>query len=82
MKNTNGEKMDKIRKLVIKIFKDGEMLSLTIEIKTNLKNVGFLGVTSNFKKGSYSPYKKPNDKMIYINTLSDHTLTLIKHFRQ
>lgn len=71
--------MDKIRKLVIKTFKDGEMLSLTIEIKTNLKKVSFFDVTSNFKKGTYSPCKKPNNKKIYINTLSDHTPPLIKH---
>ena len=60
----NGEKTDKIRKLVIKTFKD---LGIKIEIKTNLKFVAFLDVTLNFTEVTYSPYKKPNDKMMYIS---------------
>ena len=58
--------MNKIRKLIIKIFKD---VGFKIKIKTDLKIVDFLDITLNLNKGTYSPYKKPNDKILYINTL-------------
>ena len=68
--------MVKIRKVVIKTFKD---VGFKIEIKTNLKIVDFLDVTLNLNKGTYNPYKKSNDKILYINTLSNHPLQIIKH---
>ena len=61
--------MDKIRKLVLKILKD---VGFQIKVKTNLKVVDFSDVALNLSKGTYSPYKKPNDKILYINTLSNH----------
>ena len=57
--------MDKIRKLVIKTFKD---FGFKIEIKTNLKIAEFLDVTLNLNKGTYSPFKKPKIKH-YISIL-------------
>ena len=71
----NGQKTDKIRKQVIKLFKDAGFL---LEIETKLKQVDFLDVTLNLNTGLYLPYKKPNDKLLYINTSSNHHPQVIK----
>ena len=39
-----------------------------IEIKTNLHIVDFLDVTFNLLDGTYKPYKKQNDQILYVNT--------------
>ena len=68
--------MDRIRKNVIKIFKE---VGFKIKIKTNLKIVDFLDATFNLKNGTYRPYKKPNDPLLYVNTSSNHPPQVIKH---
>ena len=45
-------------------------VGLQLEIKTNLKKESFLEVTFNLITGLYTPYKKPNDNLLYINPLS------------
>ena len=52
--------MDKI----IKIFKD---IGFSIDIQTNLKEADFFEVTLNLQNGTYRPYKKVNDKLLYIH---------------
>ena len=69
LRNTTGPKMDRIRKDVIKTFKD---VGFKIDIKTNLKVVDFLDATFILSNGTYKPYKKPNDIVLYINTSSNH----------
>ena len=76
LKSNNGQKMDKIRKLIINSFKD---IGCKIEINTNLKTIDFLDVSLNLSKGAYSPFKKPNDKILFSNTLSNQTPQVIKH---
>ena len=49
MRNENGQKTDRIRKEVIKIFKQ---IGFKIEIKTNLKVVDFLDITFNLSNGT------------------------------
>ena len=68
--------MNKIRKLVMKSFKD---VGFKIKFKFFKKILDFLNVTLNLNKGKYSSYKKTNDKILYINTLSNHPLQIIKH---
>ena len=75
LRNTNAWGIDKIRKIIIKLFKD---VGFQLEIKTNLKQVAFLDVTFNLITGLYTPYKKPNDNLLYINTSSDHPPQVIK----
>ena len=65
LRNMNARGIDKIRKIIIKMFKD---VGFQLEIKTNLKQVEFLDITLNLITGSYAPYKKPNDNLLYINT--------------
>ena len=55
MRNKNGQKTDRIRKQVIKIFKE---IGFKIAIKTNLKVVDFLDITFNLSNGTYKPYRK------------------------
>ena len=68
--------MDRIRKNVIKIFKE---IGFKIEIKANLKIVDFLHVTFNITNRTYRAYKKPNGLLLYVNTSSNHPPRLIKH---
>ena len=45
---------------------------MKIEIVTNLTEVDFLDVTFRLENNTYRPYKKPNDKLIYIDVSSNH----------
>ena len=72
---TSKQKTDRIRKDIIEIFKNA---GFKIEIKTNLHIVDFLDVTFNLLDGTYKPYKKPNDQLLYVNTSSNHPPQIIK----
>ena len=65
----DGPNMDRKRKDIIRIFKN-EGLSVTCEI--NLKTVKFLDVCFNLENNSYKPYHKPNSKVQYVSTGSNH----------
>ena len=76
LRNKNGHEMDKIRKEIIQIFK---AIGFQIDININLKIIDFLDVTFNLSENSYKPYKKPNSKLLYINTESNHPPEVLKH---
>ena len=57
LRNVNGQKMDRVRKNVIKIFKQ---VGFKIEIQTHLTIVNFSDVTFNLANGTYRPCKKAN----------------------
>ena len=75
LRNVNGQQTDKQRKNIIKIFKS---IGFKIEIITNLTEVNFLDVTFNLLNGTYRPYKKPNDNLIYVHTSSNHPPQVLK----
>ena len=75
LRNVNGQKMDRVRKNVIKIFKE---VGFKIEIQTHLKIVNFLDVTFNLPNGTYRPYKKANESLLYISTSTTHPPQVIK----
>ena len=56
LRNVNGQQIDRMRKNIIKIFKD---IGFAIDVETNLKIVDFLDITFNLNNGTYKPYKKP-----------------------
>ena len=58
VENANGPMMDRIRKDIIKTFKEE---NLTITIDTNLSVTEFLDVSFDLVSGKYFPYRKPND---------------------
>ena len=66
----NGQQMYKKRKTIIKIF--------NIDIQINLKEVDFLDVALNLQNYTYSPYKKANDKLLYIHSSSNLPPQIIK----
>ena len=74
--NLPGSQADRIRKDVMRIF---EELGLRITIQTNLKVADFLDVTLNLNSESYYPYRKPNDRPVYIHTQSNHPPNIIKN---
>ena len=49
-----------------------------MEGKTNLHIVYFLDVTFNLLDGTYKPYKKLNNQLLYVNTSSNHPPQIIK----
>ena len=75
LRNRSKRQIDIVRKNIIKTFKD---IGFDIEIETNLKQVNFLDITFNLDNGIYKPYKKPNDKLAYINVSSNHPPQVIK----
>ena len=49
-----------------------ENIHFKIEIVTNPTEVDFLDVTFNLENNTYRPYRKLNDKLIYIDVSSNH----------
>ena len=74
--DTPGSKADRIRKDLIKLFAE---MGLKITIQTNLKVADFLDVTLNLSTRSFYPFRKPNDRPIYIHKLSNHPPNIIKN---
>ena len=56
-------------KNIIGVFKDYDFI---LEIESNLKEVDFVDVLLNLQNGTYHPYKKPSDRLLYIHSLSNH----------
>ena len=65
-KKVKGRNADKIRKELIKIYKNA---GLNTTVDTNVKIINSLDVTLNLNKQIVRPYKKPNDEPQYINKL-------------
>ena len=74
LRELNEQQTGKIRKN-IKVFKT---IGFQIKIETNLHEVNFLDITFNFRSGTYRPNKKPNDKLLYVHTLSNHPPQIIR----
>ena len=75
LRSLNGQLTDNVKKNIIWVFKD---ISFSLEIKTNLKEVDFLDVSLNLRNGTYRPYKKPNDILLYVHSLLNHPPNVIK----
>jgi len=68
----NGPQSERIRKEIIKLFKD--KFNLRITIQTKLKIVNFFDVTFNLTSQIYQPYSKP----VHINVASNHPPNIIR----
>ena len=75
--NISGPQTEKIRKDVIKIFKQEFNLSITSE--TKLKIVNFLDVTLNLSTGKYQHYNKLDNDPLYIDINSNHSPNITKN---
>ena len=65
----NGPGSDKIRKDIVRTFR--ENIGLNITITTNLKVINFLDVIFDLCTRKCQPYKRPNDTPTYINVKSN-----------
>lgn len=74
--NVNRQNLDWVRKNVKKILKEAEFKT---EIKTNLNIDDFLDVTFNLTNGTYCPFKKPIDSLLYVKISYNHPPQVIKH---
>ena len=63
------------KKEICKIF---EKNGLKITIEANKKVIDFLDVTLDLRKKKFYPYMKPGNKLIYINSKSNHPPNVIK----
>ena len=76
IRNSSGPEADKTRKQVEKIF---QQHNLKVIADTNLLQTDFLDVVLNLNTGKFSPFRKPNDNLLYINIRSNHPPTITKH---
>ena len=73
--NHSGPQADRARKDLIQIFKQH---GLSITVETNLTATDFLDVTFDLQSGKFFPYRKPNDKPLYVDSSSNHPHSIIK----
>jgi len=65
----NRPKVEQLKKKVIKLFRRN---GLTVKIETNISAINFLHVTLDLKNENFKPFRKENDKPLYINKHSNH----------
>ena len=73
--NISGPDSEKIKKKMCKIFKENR---LNITVECNLTITDFLDVTFDLKSGTYYPYRKQNNEILYIYKQSNHPPSIIK----
>ena len=73
--SVSGSQADKKRKVLTELFKE-DGLSITVEC--NIKKTDFLDVILDLENRSYRPFRKPNDRPLYINVNSNHPPNIIK----
>ena len=73
--NISGPDSEKIKKKMCKIFKEN---GLNITVECNLAITDFLDVTFDVKSGTYYPFRKQNNEIMYIHKKSNHPPSTIK----
>ena len=73
------KQIEKTKQEITQIFKTN---GLKITIEANKKTINFLDVTLDLKSGSYKPFMKPNNKILYVHRQSDHPQALLKNILQ
>ena len=73
--NISGTDSEKIKKKMYKTFKENH---LNIMVECNLAITDFLDVTFHLKSGTYYPYRKENNEILYIHKQSNHPPSIIK----
>ena len=74
-RGVSGSVCERIKKDITRSF---NQLGLRITIQTNIKSVNFLDVTFDLRNGKYYPYRKPNDRPLYINRSSNHPPLILR----
>ena len=70
------KEIEKTKQEVSNIFKSN---GLKIAIEANKKTINFLDVTFDLTNESYSPFMKPNNKLLYVHRQSNHPPALLKN---
>ena len=70
-----GPEIDRTRKNLIDLFKG---IGLDIDIQIDMQSVNFLDVSLDLPNGRYGPYRKPNDRPLYVHRESSHPPTVLK----
>ena len=70
------KEIEKTKQEVSQVFRSN---GLKITIDANKKIVHFLDVTFDLANGSYKPYMKPNNKILYVHRQSNHPPMLLKN---
>ena len=72
---TNRRDADIARKRLFNVFRQ---ISLKITVEINHQIVNFLDITLNLNNGKFTPYRKPNNDPLYINSSSNHPPAIIR----
>ena len=75
IRDATGSTADRTRKTICQIFTN---LGLKLTISAGMKTVDFLDVTLHLSTGKYQPYRKPNNKPVYVHQLSNHPPAIIQ----
>ena len=73
--NISGQDSEKIKKKMCKMLKEN---GLNITVECNLTITEFLDVTFDLKSGTFYPYRKQNNEILYIHKQSNHPPSIIK----
>ena len=73
--NISKTEIEKKKKQILKAFED---CGLSITLKFNLKSLDFLDVTFDLVNDICKPYRKPNNKPLYINKHFNHPQNILK----
>ena len=74
--NQTPREAEMTKKKLCRKFKKND---LRIAVEANKKVTGFLDITLDLHTGSYKPYKKRNDTIIYMHCQSNHPPLIIKN---
>ena len=73
--NVSKPKIERKKKAIVKVFK---RCGLPITIQCNLETVEFLDVTFDLDNNVYKPFRKENNKPLYMNKHSNHPPSILK----
>ena len=76
-KNINGRRADKMCKEFKQLFMENR---LSLEIECNLKTANYLDITLDLDTGTYKPYRKPNNEILYFHAKSNHPANILKQY--
>ena len=75
IRSQSARRLDRLRKDIIAAF---QLEGLSITCESNLIITDFLDITLDLGTGKFSPYRKPGNKLLYVNAKSNHPPTVIK----
>ena len=75
VRGTSARNADNVRKKLHDIF---HQIGLKITAQVNHQLVNFLDITLDLTNGKFTPYRKPNNEPLYVNSRSNHPPSIIK----